>query len=45
MKRCMVKVIVGVGGEGRGRVGGKGGGGDKGGEMTQALYAQMNNKI
>jgi hypothetical protein len=26
-------------------VGGKGGGGGRGGEMTQALYAHMNNKI
>jgi hypothetical protein len=25
-------------------VGGKGGGGDRGGEMNQALYAHMNNK-
>jgi hypothetical protein len=25
-------------------VGGKGGGGGRGGEMTQALYAHMNNK-
>jgi hypothetical protein len=25
-------------------VGGKGGGGGRGGEMTQALYAYMNNK-
>jgi hypothetical protein len=25
-------------------VGSKGGGGDRGGEMTQALYAHMNNK-
>jgi hypothetical protein len=25
-------------------VGGKGGGGGQGGEMTQALYAHMNNK-
>jgi hypothetical protein len=25
-------------------VGGKGGGGGKGGEMTQVLYAHMNNK-
>jgi hypothetical protein len=33
-----------MGGEGRGRVGGKGGGGRREGEMTQALYAHMNNK-
>jgi hypothetical protein len=26
-------------------VGGKGGGGGSGGEITQALYAHMNNKI
>jgi hypothetical protein len=26
-------------------VGGKGGSGGRGGEMTQALYAHMNNKI
>jgi hypothetical protein len=26
-------------------VGGKGGGGDRGEEMTQALYINMNNKI
>jgi hypothetical protein len=26
-------------------VGGKGGGGGKGGEMTQALYAHMNNNF
>jgi hypothetical protein len=32
-----------VGGEGGGGVGGKGGGGGRG-EMTQALYAHMNNK-
>jgi hypothetical protein len=25
-------------------VGGKGGGGDRGGEMTQTLYAHVNNK-
>jgi hypothetical protein len=35
--------IEGVGGEEGGRVGGKGGG-SRGGEMTQALYAHMNNK-
>jgi hypothetical protein len=31
-------------GEGGGWVGGKGGGGGSWGEMTQALYAHMNNK-
>jgi hypothetical protein len=31
-------------GEGGGGVGGQGRGGGKGGEMTQALYAHMNNK-
>jgi hypothetical protein len=35
--------MEGWGGEGGGGVGGKGGCG-KGGEMTQALYARMNNK-
>jgi hypothetical protein len=35
--------LRGWGGEGGGGVGGKGGGG-AGGEMTQALYAHMNNK-
>jgi hypothetical protein len=29
----------------RGGPGGQGGGGGPGGEMTQALYARMNNKI
>jgi hypothetical protein len=33
-----------VGGEGGGGVGGKGRGWGKGEEMTQALYAHMNNK-
>jgi hypothetical protein len=33
-----------VGGRGSGRVGGKGGSGGRGEEMTQALYAHMNKK-
>jgi hypothetical protein len=36
--------LRGCGGEGGGRVGGKVGWGQEG-EMTQALYAHMNNKI
>jgi hypothetical protein len=35
--------VRGWGGEGEGGVGGKGGWGQRG-EMTQALYAYMNNK-
>jgi hypothetical protein len=36
--------LRGWGGEGGGGVGGKGGGWGHGGEMSQALYAHMNNK-
>jgi hypothetical protein len=36
--------LRGWGAEGRGGVGGKGGGWGQGGEMSQALYAHMNNK-
>jgi hypothetical protein len=37
--------IEGVGGRGRGRSGWQGRGWGQGEEMTQALYAHMNNKI
>jgi hypothetical protein len=37
--------IEGVGGRGRGRSGWYGRGWGQGGEMTQALYAHMSNKI
>jgi hypothetical protein len=37
-------IKTGIQGEGGGGVGGKGGSGGRGGEMTQALYAHMNNK-